>query len=84
MDYVGYLSSFSFTKYLFDLPLCNSLNRGFGGGLTGAWFIPIIHPFLLEKFLIVAFLVCSSFLGFLFEKCHTPYVLVVTTGLIIF
>ena len=47
------------------------------------WVIPVIHLFLLETLLIVALLVCSSFIGDFFANCHTPYVLIVITGLII-
>ena len=83
MDNVGSLRSFSFTKYLAYLLSCFSLIRGVGGGSTCGWVIPVIHPFLLETLFTVEFLVYSSFLGNLFAKCHTPYVLVVMTGLII-
>ena len=83
MDDLGSLCSVSFTESLSDLPLFFYLIRVISGGYTCGQVIPFIHTFLLEKFFIVTFLVCSFFLGDFFEKFHIPYILVVMNGMII-
>ena len=54
MDNVGYLRSFSFQNSLSDLPSLFYLIRVSSGGSKCGWVIPVIHPFLLDTFFIVA------------------------------
>ena len=67
-----------------ELSLHVYLIRVIGRGSTWAGFIPEHHPILWETFFILCNCCVLLIQGDYFENCHTPYVLVVMTGLKIF